>query len=128
MNKFKAFLVFCILTSLFAVKAIAAETDDFHYIGIELPLTTSKVDESSVGNHVPRVPAKQLSISIDGTNLYLYGQFNDITLSLIGDDCAEYTENLSAGAYVVSLPSYLSGIYELQLNDGVYLYTCTLNL
>lgn len=128
MNKFKAFLVFCILTSLFAVKAIAAETDDFHYIGIELPLTTSKVDESSVGNHVPRVPAKQLSISIDGTNLYLYGQFNDITLSLIGDDGAEYTENLSAGAYVVSLPSYLSGIYELQLDDGVYLYTCTLNL
>lgn len=128
MNKFKAFLVFCILTSLFAVKAIAAETDDFHYIGIELPLTTSKVDESSVGNHVPRVPAKQLSISIDGTNLYLYGQFNDIMLSLIGDDGAEYTENLSAGAYVVSLPSYLSGIYELQLNDGVYLYTCTLNL
>lgn len=128
MNKFKAFLVFCILTSLFAVKAIAAETDDFHYIGIELPLTTSKVDESSVGNHVPRVPAKQLSISIDGTNLYLYGQFNDIMLSLIGDDGAEYTENLSASAYVVSLPSYLSGIYELQLNDGVYLYTCTLNL
>lgn len=128
MNKFKAFLVFCILTSLFAVKAIAAETDDFHYIGIELPLTTSKVDESSVGNHVLRVPAKQLSISIDGTNLYLYGQFNDIMLSLIGDDGAEYTENLSVGAYVVSLPSYLSGIYELQLNDGVYLYTCTLNL
>ena len=128
MNKFKVFLLFCILTSLFAVKAIAAEPDDFNYIGVELPLTSSKVDESSVGNHLPRIPAKQLSISIDGTNLYLYGQFNDITLSLIGDDGVEYTEDLYAGAYVVSLPSYLNGIYELQLNDGVYLYTCTLNL
>lgn len=128
MKRFRAFLVFCIFISLFAVKATAVEPDEFHYIGMELPLTTSKVDESSVGNHVPRVPAKQLSISIDVTSLYLYGQFNYITLSLIGDGGVEYTENLSAGAYVVSLPSYLSGMYELQLNDGVYLYTCTLNL
>ena len=78
MKVIKACLVFSILFLLFTVKASAAGLDEIHYIGNQLHLTSTKVDESSVGNQVPRAPMAPLTISIDGNTLYLYEQFTEM--------------------------------------------------
>ena len=82
MKVIKACLVFSILFLLFTVKASAAGLDEIHYIGNQLHLTSTKVDESSVGNQVPRAPMAPLTISIDGNTLYLYEQFTEMSLEL----------------------------------------------
>lgn len=128
MRVLKACFVFNILFLLFTVKAIAGEPEEFHFIGTQLQLTSTKVDEASLGNQVPRSPMQPLTISIEGNVLYLYGQFDDITLKLVGAQGVVYTDEVAAGAYETCLPSDLSGSYELQLNDGVYLHTCILDL
>ena len=81
MKVIKACLVFSILILLFTVKASAAGLDEIHYIGNQLHLTSTKVDESSVGNQVPRAPMAPLTISIDGNTLYLYEQFTEMANS-----------------------------------------------
>ena len=50
MKVIKVCLVFSILFLLFTVKASATGLDEIHYIGNQLHLTSTKVDESSVGN------------------------------------------------------------------------------
>lgn len=84
MKVFKACLVFNILFLLFTVKATAGEPGEFHFIGTQLQLTSTKVDEASLGNQVPRSPMQPLTISIDGNVIYLYGQFEAVTLKLVG--------------------------------------------
>lgn len=37
-----------------------------------------------------------------------------------------FTDYIAGGAYNTSLPSDLKGTYELLMNDGEYIYTCTL--
>ncbi len=128
MKVLKACFVLCIFFLLSIVKTAASEPGEFHFIGTQLPLTSSKVDESSLGNQMPRSPMQPLTISIEGNTLYLYGQFADVTLQLVDEDGIVYTDNVIAGAYMTMLPSELSGSYELLLNDGVYLHTCTLEL
>lgn len=128
MKVFKACLVFNILFLLFTVKTIAGEPGEFHFIGTQLELTSTKVDEASLGNQVPRSPMQPLTISIDGNVIYLYGQFEAVTLKLVGAEGVVYTDEIVAGAYETCIPSDLSGSYELQLNDGVYLHTCILDL
>lgn len=119
MKVFKACLVFNILFLLFTVKATAGEPGEFHFIGTQLQLTSTKVDEASLGNQVPRSPMQPLTISIDGNVIYLYGQFEAVTLKLVGAEGVVYTDEIVAGAYETCIPSDLSGSYELQLNDGV---------
>lgn len=96
------------------------------YIGNQLHLTSTKVDESSVGNQVPRAPMAPLTISIDGNTLYLYEQFTEMSLELSDESGVVFTDYIAGGAYNTSLPSDLKGTYELLMNDGEYIYTCTL--
>ena len=126
MKVIKECLVFSILFLLFTVKASAAGLDEIHYIGNQLHLTSTKVDESSVGNQVPRAPMAPLTISIDGNTLYLYEQFTEMSLELSDESGVVFTDYIAGGAYNTSLPSDLKGTYELLMNDGEYIYTCTL--
>lgn len=128
MGTLRVSLALCIFFLLSALNVNAGESDEIHFIGTPLHLTTSKVDESSLGNQVPRAPMAPVTISIDGNSLYLYGQFSDITMTLTGNEGIGFTDNVSSGAYVTYLPLDLQGCYELQLNDGAYLYTCTLEI
>lgn len=81
-----------------------------------------------MGNQVPRVPMAPLTISIDGNTLYLYEQFTEMSLELSDESGVVFTDYIAGGAYNTSLPSDLKGTYELLMNDGEYIYTCTLVL
>lgn len=124
MKVIKACLLFNILFLLFTVKVDATGLDEFHFIGTQLHLTSTKVDEGSFGNQVPRAPMTPLTISIDGSTLYLYEQFSEMSLELTDESGVVFTDYVASGAYKTSLPSDLKETYELSLNDGEYLYTC----
>ena len=83
MKVIKACLVFSILFLLFTVKASAAGLDEIHYIGNQLHLTSTKVDESSVGNQVPRAPMAPLTISIDGNSFICMNSLQKCRLNFL---------------------------------------------
>ena len=84
--------------------------------------------EKQNGNVPQRAPMKRPTIGYDGSTLYLYGQFGDLTLQLLNDGTEEYTTIVPAGANEVVLPNCASGIYELQMSDDRYIYSCEIEI
>lgn len=77
------------------------------------------------GNPVPKSPEEVPEVYLDGHALHLYDIENDFTLVLIDENDDEaYTTLVTSGTSTITLPSTLSGDYEIRLfaNDGSYFY------
>lgn len=97
-----------------------------NYINLELRILA--IPPEGTINEPRRAPIRRPTIGYDGNTLYLYGQFGDLTLQLLNNGAEEYTTVVPAGANEVALPNYTPGIYELQMNDGRYIYTCEIEI
>ncbi|WP_302953710.1 hypothetical protein [uncultured Prevotella sp.] len=122
-----------LLLIMFAVMAFTAQTSaqsvDIPFYGDYLQLQVKDVNEDTVsGNPPSRTPIKGPSIGLCSNTLYLFGQFNNIVLRLVDNDIAIYSIDIPAGANEVELPADMQGIYELQLDDGKYIYYCEIEI
>lgn len=118
---------------MFAVMAFTAQASaqsvDIPFYGDYLQLQVKDVNEDTVsGNPPSRTPIKGPSIGLCSNTLYLFGQFNNIVLRLVDNDIAIYSIDIPAGANEVELPDDMQGIYELQLDDGKYIYYCEIEI
>ena len=120
---------------MFAVMAFTAYTSaqsvDIPFNGDYLQLqvkTGDNFDSDQNGNSPSRTPIKGPSIGLCSNTLYLFGQFNNIVLRLVDNDIAIYSIDIPAGANEVELPADMQGIYELQLDDGKYIYYCEIEI
>lgn len=95
---------------------------------INLNMRLLEIPPKGTWHDSQRAPMKRPTIGYDGNTLYLYGQFGDLTLQLLNNGAEEYTTFVPAGANEVALPNYTPGIYELQMNDGRYIYTCEIEI
>ena len=86
------------------------------------------VKDGQIGNSQSRTPMKLPTIGFDGMTLYLYGQFNDVTLKLLNNGTVEFSTAIPANANEVALPDCTPGTYELQLYDGQFIYYCELEI
>lgn len=96
---------------------------------LQMQVKACDIDKTIGRTNIPsRVPKKSPTIGYAGHTLYLYGQFEGLTLELVDNGTVVYSTVLQAQADEVTLPDYMSGMYELQLNDGRYLYSCEIDL
>lgn len=87
-----------------------------------LPLDVSIIDPT-VYNPLPRTPILVPTVSIDGYTLYFDTPCDGCTLRVVsGDEVVEYTTVIPAGATSLTLPSTLSGNYELQIIRGNFCF------
>ena len=71
----------------------------------------------------PRSPILIPSVGLDGYTLLFYTPCDGCTLRVVScDEVVEYTTVIPAGATSLTLPSYLSGNYELQIIRGNFCF------
>ena len=124
-----------LLLIMFAVMAFTAHTSaqsvDIPFYGDYLQLQvkiSDNFDSATNGTSPSCTPIKGPSIGLCSNTLYLFGQFNNIVLRLVDNDIAIYSMYIPAGANEVELPADMQGIYELQLDDGKYIYYCEIEI
>ncbi len=118
---------------MFAVMAFTAHTSaqsvDIPFYGDYLQLQVKGINEDTAAGNLPScTPIKGPSIGLCSNTLYLFGQFNNIVLRLVDNDIAIYSIDIPAGANEVELPADMQGTYELQLDDGKYIYYCEIEI
>ena len=88
-----------------------------------LYLSTHLVDPPVLGNPFPRTPVCPPAVGMDGYTLYFETGHPAFTLVLLDEDGEEaYTVAIPTNAEEITLPSTLTGDYELQLYDGSNFY------
>lgn len=124
-----------LLLIMFAVMAFTAHTSaqsvDIPFYGDYLQLQvriSDNFDSATNGTFPSCTPIKGPSIGLCSNTLYLFGQFNNIVLRLVDNDIAIYSMDIPAGTNEVELPADMQGIYELQLDDGKYIYYCEIEI
>ena len=124
-----------LLLIMFAVMAFTAHTSaqsvDIPFYGDYLQLhvkADNSFDSDQNGTPPLYTPIKGPSIGLCSNTLYLFGQFNNIVLRLVDNDIAIYSMDILTGANEVELPADMQGIYELQLDDGKYIYYCEIEI
>lgn len=88
----------------------------------------TELGDPKSGNKPSLAPKKAPTIGQKDDVIYLYGQFGGLTLDLLSGGTQVYSALVPAGADEIVLPDDLSGIYELQLNDGSFVYSCEIEV
>ena len=122
-----------LITLLLAVLATANVTaqdvvcpDNMEYLQLQV---TSKEDIDTKSSNIPSfAPIRKPTIGISGNTIYLYGQFDGVTLELVENDVTVYSTIVEANANEVTLPDNMPGIYELRLNNGRFIYSCEIEI
>ena len=103
-----------------------------HFFGnvyAEQPIPMSIINKGSAGNGSTYAPPRPWYITQDDYVLTLPTLEDDYTLELRDeDDVVVYSTYLPAGTTLVTLPSTLSGDFELRLVADTYYYRGYLNL
>ncbi|MBQ8064795.1 MAG: hypothetical protein IJ200_03965 [Prevotella sp.] len=87
--------------------------------GSPIILQPAIVQPTSTNGGYPRIPTAVPQINQDGHTLFFNNVGYDLTLVLLDDEEDEvYAAIIPAGTMTVTLPSSLSGTYELQLYPG----------
>ena len=118
-------LAFALNGSAVSVNDGFYETNVANYITIEMQC--EYVKPTKVKNGASRSPMKSPMIGFDGQTLYLYGQFEGLTLELLDNGATVYSTSVEAYANEVVLPK-IRGTYKLQFCDGMYIYSCELEI
>lgn len=125
-------ILLCLLSLLVCTLNDAKTTETNNFLSykniIRVDLLIKYIDPSDELPKPSRTPIKGPSIGLCDNTLYLFGQFNNIVLRLVDNDIAIYSMEIPAGANEVELPADMQGIYELQLDDGKYIYYCEIEI
>ena len=88
-----------------------------------LYLSTHLVDPPVLGNPFPRTPVCPPTVGMDGYTLYFEADHPAFTLVLLDEDGEEaYSVVVPTAVEEITLPSVLTGDYELQIYDGSNFY------
>ncbi len=88
----------------------------------EIVLQVYKIDDNPVKQNVPLAPMKIPVIKKYGQTFFLFGQFRDLNIDLFRFGVRVFSTCVNAGTNEVQIP-FLEGCYEIQLNDGEYIYS-----
>ena len=88
--------------------------------GLVIPLQVCVAHDPIIGGiPMPKSPVQCPTVSIDDHTLYIYDVAYAFTLYLLDEDGeVAYTASVAAGTPIVTLPSDLTGDYELLLVPG----------
>ena len=120
--KKKVLLIICILGMTFVTLNLNAQN------GEPILLQASDIDPTKeLEPHKSPIPMPE--ISLENHTLYFETPCDGCTLNIVDEnDVVVYTLVIPTGTTSLVLPSTLSGMYELQIICGYYLFYGTLNL
>ena len=121
-----SFILFTMMsvTSVYAKWCVTCDTmmDDIVF-------ATSYFDPTLEQGNYPKSPINPPSISLDDHTLYFNTLCDGCTLNIVdSNDVVVYTLVIPTGTTSLVLPAILSGVYELQIIRGIYLFYGTINL
>lgn len=116
--------------SLTICKAADGGQDEFHgsYDLVQIEMNVGIIDPTETQKGHSYAPIRRPTIGMLGNTLYLYGQFQGITLQLLDGDAEVYSTMVEPNADEVELPGGMQGAYELRLCDGRFIYSCEIEL
>ena len=124
--------LFLLILSILATVSVKVLAQDVFYpdnvTELQLNVTKDDFENNNPGNMPSRSPIRRLTIGMLGNTLYLYGQFQGLTLRLLGGGAEVYTTMVEPNANEVELPCGMPGTYELRLCDGRFIYSCEIEL
>ena len=123
---------FLLILSILATVSVKVLAQDVFYpdnvTELQLNVTKDDYENNAPGNLPSRAPIRRPTIGILGNTLYLYGQFQGLTLQLLDGDAEVYSTVVEPNANEVELPCGMQGAYELRLCDGRFIYSCEIEL
>lgn len=91
--------------------------------GETVPLTVQIDNNQTGGNNIPKTPILAPQVSIDGHTLYFLSSHSSFALELRdASDTVVYTTYIDVTDTQVSLPTTLTGTYELRLCTEYYYF------
>ena len=97
--------------------------------GTSISLTAEYVGTGSQVPSAPKTPIMTPKVSIDGNVLYFGCSHADFVLTLTDEDGnVMYVANVASSDTQLTLPSSLSGTFELRLYAGIYCFVGEITL
>ena len=94
-----------------------------------IPLTISREDKSPIGHHTPKSPIQPPTVYIEDYALSFITGHPDYILNIKDEDGdTVYTTTVYSAQTQVTLPSTLSGNYEIELVMGYWVFTGIITL
>lgn len=114
----KKVILFLVL-SLIALFSNAEVTSLWNQVDLQVKI----IDPTDTKSHIGRTPIMIPNLSIDGYNLLFETPFDGCILQLVNEEGdVEYSIVIPADTTSLTLPSYLSGEYELQIIRGQFCF------
>lgn len=89
----------------------------------EIPLQVNSIDPTREYDPFTQNIVQAPSITLDSLTLRFATPCDDCVLSIINEEGnIAYTESISEGTTSITLPSYLSGLYRIQIKYGAYYF------
>lgn len=131
--KMKLLLSLLLLSLSHCLYADEGEGDDNEVFDTEVELTCSKIDDQKTCPEIHRAPAKAPVVYLNVTQRTLRFESPCYGVELQIADCidnenVEYSVIIPDGDTEVSLPSYLSGQYEIRIIRGAFCYAGSISL
>lgn len=85
-------------------------------------LNVEIVKDANYGNpSKPKTPIRIPSIGIEDHTLYIYNGYDNATIEIVDeDDFVVFATTIEEGTEQISLPTYLSGTYEIRIvREGI---------
>ena len=122
--------LFLIAASFMICKAADDGLDQLQgsYNLVQIEMNVGIIDPTETQKGHSYAPIRRPTIGMLGNTLYLYGQFQGLTLQLLDGDAEVYSTMVEPNADEVELPGGMQGAYELRLCDGRFVYSCEIEL
>ena len=122
--------LFLMAASFTICKAADDGLDEFQgsYNPVQIEMNVGIIDPTETQKGSSYAPIRRPTIGMLGNTLYLYGQFQGLTLQLLDGDAEVYSTVVEPNADEVELPCGMLGVYELRLCDGRFIYSCEIEL
>ena len=95
---------------------------------VQIEMNVGIIDPTETQKGHSYAPIRRPTIGMLGNTLYLYGQFQGLTLRLLDGGAEVYSTMVEPNANEVELPCGMPGAYELRLCDGRFIYSCEIEL
>lgn len=117
--KKKNLLLFLLIMALSPLSSIKISADNPDDIDLEVGI----IDPDDLKDNDPKSPIIIPHVGIDGYTLYFYTPCDGCVLRLSDEnDNVVYSTVIPTGTTTLVLPSYLSGIYKIEIIQGFYCF------
>ena len=122
--------LFLMAASVTMCKAADGEQDEYQgsFNPLQIEMSVSIINPSGTHKGSSYAPIRRPTIGMLGNTLYLYGQFQGLTLQLLDGGAEVYSTVVEPNVDEVELPCGMPGTYELRLCDGRFIYSCKIEL